>query len=305
MKPASLGRGATLRGGRHDQRLDRVDAERLDDGPEFGLAHGVAAWQSRGMTRSPLTSRLAFVMAGLALFVSLGGDSLAQRAIASLKKDSVKSRQIKNGAIFRVDLSKPLRSKLGVPGPRGPQGPKGPQGPEGPPGEQVDLADGSVTTAKLAENAVKGAQVADGSLGDADLAANSVTAAEIVTSAVGQPEIADNAVGASEMADNAIDANEVANGSLKAADVGKGSGTVTLDFPLIAVDECAELTFDAGVNTAGEAVLVTPGGSFPDDFPVTAAVVGGGNGVIVTACNEFVAAGDPLPVKFAYVVFDV
>ncbi len=40
------------------------------------------------------------------------------------------------------------------------------------------------------------------------------------------------------------------------------------------------------------------------DFPVSAAV-GGGNTVIVTACNEFVAEGNPLPVNFAYVVFDV
>lgn len=270
------------------------------------------------MTRTTLISRLSFVFAGIALFVSLGGDALAQRALAALKKDAVKSRQIKNGTVRQVDLSKAVRAQLGVPGPQGAQGPQGeqgPQGPAGPGGGQAELADGSVTTAKLAANAVKGAQVADGSLGSGDLSLNSVAApeiavgavgvSEIAAGAVGQSELADNAVGPSEMADNAIDSNEIANGSLTALDVGKGAGTVTLNFPLIEVDDCRELIFDAGVNTSGEAVLVTPGGSFPDDFPVTAAVVGDGNGVIVTACNKFVADGDPLPVKFAYVVFDV
>ena len=106
------------------------------------------------------------------------------------------------------------------------------------------------------------------------------------------------------MADNAIDSNEIANGSLNAVDVGKASGTVSLDFPQIAQYRCENVTFDAGVSVADEAVLVTPGGSFPDDFHVSAAVAFG-NTVIVTACNEFVADGNPGPVDFAYVVFDV
>lgn len=259
------------------------------------------------MTRSLLVPRLAFAMAGIALFVSLGGDSLARNALASLKKDSVKSRQIKNGSIFKVDLAKPLRSKLGVPGPQGPQGPQGPEGPKGPPGPaggDAQLADGSVTTAKLAANAVKGAQVADGSLGQADLSQSSVAASEIAESAVGISELANNAVGPGEMADNAIDANEVANGSLNAPDVGESSGTVSLNFPLIPQGECARVAFDAATPVEGDAVLVTPGASFPDAFFVTAAV-GAGTSVLVTACNEFVAEGDPVPVNFAYVVFDV
>lgn len=259
------------------------------------------------MSASTRTSRLTLAIAALALFVSLGGDSLAKRTLASLKKNSVTSREIRNGSVRGPDLSTGVRARLREPGPRGPQGPagtQGPQGPTGPAGATAQLADGSVTTAKLANNAVTGAKVADSTLTAADLAANSVTSSEIAANAAGQSELADDAVGASEMADNAIDSNEVADGLLDALDVAESAGRVSLDFPMITSGQCGRLTFNAATPVDGDAVLVTPGGSFPDAFFVTAAV-GAGSQVIVTACNESGADADPGPVDFAYVVFDV
>jgi hypothetical protein len=67
------------------------------------------------------------VVAYLALFVALGGTSYAA---VSLPKDSVTSKQIKNGSVKTVDLAR----GVAVSGPAGPAGPAGTSGPAGPVG---------------------------------------------------------------------------------------------------------------------------------------------------------------------------
>ncbi len=71
------------------------------------------------------------VIAYLALFVALGGTSYAA---LKLPKNSVGSKQIKNGAVAKRDLARTVRAELtrtGVPGAPGSQGPQGIQGLQG------------------------------------------------------------------------------------------------------------------------------------------------------------------------------
>ena len=84
-----------------------------------------------------LRSRHATVVAYLALFVALGGTSVAA---VKLSRNSVKSSHIKNGQVKRVDLAAGLRGP-GLPGAPGAQGERGPQGERGLSG--ADGADGT------------------------------------------------------------------------------------------------------------------------------------------------------------------
>jgi hypothetical protein len=90
-----------------------------------------------------MNGRIAIVVAGLALFVSLSGVVYAAATIGSaeIKDNSVHSRDIKNATIRTGDISKAARAALkgqkGATGPAGPVGPgggNGQQGPQGVPG---------------------------------------------------------------------------------------------------------------------------------------------------------------------------
>lgn len=81
-----------------------------------------------------LARRLTYanVVASLALFVALGGGAYAA---TQLKKNSVGTRQLKNGAVTEAKLAAAARAALrGAPGPRGEAGPKGEAGAPGAPG---------------------------------------------------------------------------------------------------------------------------------------------------------------------------
>jgi hypothetical protein len=86
-----------------------------------------------------LAGRLSYanVIATLALFVALGGSAYAA---TQLKKNSVGTKQLKNGAVTSKKISAATRNELrGGAGPRGEAGPKGdagPRGVEGPPGRE-------------------------------------------------------------------------------------------------------------------------------------------------------------------------
>jgi hypothetical protein len=76
----------------------------------------------------------ANVISTLCLFLLLGGSAYAA---AELSKNSVGTRQIKDGAITQKKLSKALLASLpspGVPGATGPAGPAGAPGKDGQPG---------------------------------------------------------------------------------------------------------------------------------------------------------------------------
>lgn len=66
-------------------------------------------------------------MAGLALFISLGGTSYA---VTKLPKNSVGSPQVRDGSLTTKDLAKGVVTS----GPQGATGPRGPRGAEGPTG---------------------------------------------------------------------------------------------------------------------------------------------------------------------------
>jgi hypothetical protein len=68
----------------------------------------------------------ATVLACIALFVALGGTSIA--AVSALPRNSVGTAQVKNGSLLRADFKK---SQIPV-GARGPAGQAGPAGPAGP-----------------------------------------------------------------------------------------------------------------------------------------------------------------------------
>lgn len=151
---------------------------------------------------------LGTALGATALFVALGGPAqaseLATRAAAtisgsSIKKGTVTSTQLKDGTVASVDLAKDVRAKLdqggtagspGAPGPAGatgavgatgaagpagnagatgPKGETGATGPAGPAGGNANVADGSISSAKLAANSVSTGKVADGSLLFSDL----------------------------------------------------------------------------------------------------------------------------------------
>ncbi len=85
-----------------------------------------------------LRLNLAVGMSGVALFVALGGDSLAARAVSKLKRGSVTSKAIKDRTIRTRDLSRgtvvALRGATGAAGPKGEPGVKGDTGAQGEPG---------------------------------------------------------------------------------------------------------------------------------------------------------------------------
>lgn len=58
---------------------------------------------------------------------------------------------------------------------------RNPQDPPASGGGSAEIADGSVTTAKLADNAVTSSKIQDGSITGSDLANNTVTAAKIAS----------------------------------------------------------------------------------------------------------------------------
>jgi hypothetical protein len=103
------------------------------------------------MARRILRYMQQHIVAFLALFVALGGTSIAA-GTALGPRNSVASPQVVNGSLQTVDLSRKARRALkgnrGARGPAGSQGatgPAGPAGPTGPPGPSTGPAGGVLT----------------------------------------------------------------------------------------------------------------------------------------------------------------
>lgn len=78
------------------------------------------------------------------------------------------------------------------------------------------LADGAVITSKLADDAVVTGKIADGAVGSTDLADDAVTSTKIAADAVTSAKIADGAIGSTEIADNAVIGAKIAAGVVDA-----------------------------------------------------------------------------------------
>jgi hypothetical protein len=261
--------------------------------------------------------RAGLVMGALALFMSLGGNALAEDLLKKLKGNSVNSKTIvnnsikskdirkngvqtsdvKDGTLIKSDLAASIRDELGVPGPAGPVGPPGPSTPQ-------TIEDGSITNVKIGPSAVSTTKILDGTILASDIATNAVGALEIAPDAVGTSEVDDGTISAADLAANSVSSSEVLNGSLTGDDIGRTSGTVSLNFPEITNGDCEALTFNAPVAVDGDVLVVTPEASFAPFFRVYAEP-DGGTGVRVTACNFFGADGNPGAADFAYIAIDV
>lgn len=115
-------------------KLDRTD--HLPTEPRASTVLGATAFSVRRahiMSSSLLRHARANAVGYLALFVALGGTSYAA---ASLPRDSVTTRQIKDGAVTKSKLAKGLvvAAAPGAPGAAGPAGAPGSVGPAGMPG---------------------------------------------------------------------------------------------------------------------------------------------------------------------------
>jgi Pectinesterase len=81
----------------------------------------------------------AHVLAGLALFVALGGTAIANDSVralitgADVRNGSLTGRDVKNRSLTRADLARGVLRR----GPAGPQGPAGARGPVGPAGPDL------------------------------------------------------------------------------------------------------------------------------------------------------------------------
>ena len=134
--------------------------------------------------------------------------------------------------------------------------------------------------------------VADDSLTAADLAASSVGTDEVSDNAVGQTEIRNNGVGASEIADQSIDGGEIIDGGLLARDVGRFSGTLIVDFSLLAGGECqgAAVTGTAAdiadADIANDLVVVAPGADVAGHgSPTASRTATAPDQFVIYACN--------------------
>jgi len=233
------------------------------------------------MRRVRLPSPAALI-ALAALFVALGGPAQAARLIKGkdIKRNTITSRNVKNGSLRVADLSSAAASTL------------------------------SATPA----NSIGSDKIADGSIAAADLAAASVNGSHVVDQSLQGLDIATNAVSADEIAPNSIQGDEVQDGRLGARDVGSFVGTKMLDFPPVAVGECAFLDADVTAvavaappfSVSDDIVLVAPPSSFPDDALVLSAAPAGATKIRVRICNLNGAGGIDLPsLTYRYISFDM
>jgi hypothetical protein len=239
----------------------------------------------------------------LALFIALDGPATAARLIdgSTIKRNSVTTKQVRNGTLGTQDLSKRAVTALKVT-----------------PSKSVgsaQLRPNAVTGKALAAKAVDASKLADGAVGNTQLAAKAVDAAKLADGAVGPSQLAMDAVTSSKVADGSIGAAAIADGGLQTRDLGDFSGSVSVDFKAFDPNTC-QVAFVAepqpsapGQNNliADDIVSVSPGTTgWPDPIIVTANP-GANNSLRIVACRigaDPSEAIDPGPTTFQYVAFD-
>ena len=87
----------------------------------------------------------------------------------------------------------------------------------------TEIANGSVTGAKLADGAVTTTKVADSAITTAKVGNNAVTTAKVADNTVTTAKVVDGAITTAKVADNAITTAKVADGSVTAAKLAAGA----------------------------------------------------------------------------------
>ncbi len=224
----------------------------------------------------------ATLIALAALFVALGGPAEAARLIKGkdIKRNTITSKQIKNGSLRVADLS----------------------------------SGAAATLTTTPPSSIGSDRIADGSIAGADLAGASVNSSHVVDQSLAGVDIAANAVSADEIAPNSIQGDELEDGRLGARDVGSFVGTLALDFPPLDTGECGFLDADVAAlavatppfSVADDIVLVTPPASFPDDKLALSAGPAGATKIRVRVCNLNGAGAIDVPsLTYRYISFDM
>lgn len=242
------------------------------------------------------------VVALLALFVALDGPAMAARVVSgsSIKRNSITTRQIRNGTVGRQDLSKRAQTYLRTT-----------------PAKSVganQLRDGAVSGKAIAGQSVDASKLADGAVGNSQLAAKSIDGSKLADGSTGPSQLAAGAVTASKVADGAIGGAAIADGNLQTRDLGDFYGTVTVDFTEFPANMCQVSVFSPtpangnGSNQiADDVVSVSPSTSGWPDQVVVVANPGASNTVRLVACRIGADGGttiDPPRTTFQYVAFD-
>lgn len=220
------------------------------------------------------------IVASLALFIALGGPVQAAKLIngAKLKQGTVGSKQLADGGVKARDLAPGAIARLTATPPNSIG--------------SLELGINAVTTDALAPNSVLTGNVADGTLTAADLGTNSVGPEEIMDNAVGQAQIRPNGVAASEIADGSIDGREIAAGGLPLSSTARRVDRFTWQINDLGDGQCeSKWVTVAGIDIAGDAVVISPLTTWPNTLVYTA---NGTNSTQfkVQACNRRVKPGD-------------
>jgi hypothetical protein len=214
------------------------------------------------------------VVALIALFVALGGPAQARHLIdgGSIRKNTITTRQIKNGSIAKADLSKAAVRSL------------------------------SATPA----NSVRSAQIADGSVLAPDLGLASIGSGQLVAGAVTASKLAADSVGGGSVANGSLQTVDI--GSFTGS-VNVDFGQFDNDTNRCQQAEAPAVATGGQPNIADDVVVVSPPAGW-SDFLIVTGKPSPGNLIRIVACWSAPVNATPAdfpnpPLStFRYVTFD-
>jgi hypothetical protein len=211
------------------------------------------------------------VVALIALFVALGGPAQAKRLIdgSSIRKNTITSRQVKNGSLAKADLSKTaVRSLSATPG-----------------------------------NSVRSAQIADGSVLAPDLGLGSVGAGQLQPGAVTASKLAADSVGGGSVANGSLQTVDIGSFS---GSVSIDFGMFDADQSRCQAAEALATPTGGSPNIADDVVVVSPPAGW-SDFLIVTGKPAPNNAIRIVACWSAPTNGvgpNPPATTFRYVTFD-
>lgn len=225
----------------------------------------------------------AMLVALLALFVALGGPAQAKRFL-------IGSHQVRDHSLRLRDLSKgTVRSLRRTP-------------------------NGSITESKIRNGAITPGKLAVGAVGSTAIADRSVRRGDIGLAAVGGLEVADGSLTGADVADGTLDARDIGRfwGRFTVT-LGSRPGASAQPIPAHGCwrgDPVGLAPERSHTNIAGDVILVTPAGGWPDLSPpggltFAARASTTPSRFTLMVCNESSNPVGPVAVTFNYVVIHV